>query len=156
MNAKTVKVGDGDKLKVMGDSVRVILRSEDTGGQLTLVQQRSSPGVGIPLHVNTREDEIFQVLEGQVEFHVGDQKLIAEAGTVVYAPKNLPHCFRVVGTASALIQITMMPGGLEKMIEEIIRLPMPPDREKVGAICERYGVKFIHHPPDHPPNGRGR
>jgi quercetin dioxygenase-like cupin family protein len=145
MNAKTIRLEEGEKLNLMGDAVRIILRAEDTGGTLTLVQQRSSPGAGIPLHVNTREDEIFQVLEGQVEFHVGDQTLVAENGTVVYAPRHVPHSFRVVGTAPALLQITMTPGGLEKMVEEIVKLTMPPDPQKIGAICERYGVKFMHH-----------
>jgi len=149
MNAKTVTLQEGAKLNVMGDVVRVILGSEDTGGSLTLVQQRSLPGAGIPLHINTREDEIFQVLEGQVEFQVGAGTITAEPGTVVYVTRHLPHSFRVVGSAPALIQIMMMPGGLEKMIEEIIGLPKPPDGQKIEAICERYGVKFLHLPPAH-------
>jgi quercetin dioxygenase-like cupin family protein len=121
-----VKVEVGRRLNVMGDVLRVILSHDDTGGSMTLVQQRSLPGAGIPLHVDAREDEIFQVLEGQVEFQVGEKTTAAEPGTVVYAPKHLPHSFRVVGSESALIQIAMVPGGLERMIEEIMRLPAHP------------------------------
>lgn len=145
MSAKTVTAEEGTQLDVMGDAVRIILRSEDTGGRLTLVQQRSRPGAGIPLHINTREDEVFQVLEGRVEFQVGEQKLTAEPGTVVHVPKHLPHSFRIVGTGVALIQILMLPGGLEKMVEEIIQLPKPPDEQRIAAICENYGVQFLHH-----------
>jgi quercetin dioxygenase-like cupin family protein len=145
MSAKTVTAEDGTRLDLMGDAVRIILRSEDTGGSLTLVQQRSPPGAGIPLHINTREDEVFQVLEGRVQFQVGEQTLTAEPGTVVHVPKNLPHSFRIVGTDAALLQIMMLPGGLEKMIEEIIQLPKPPDGQKIAAICERFGVQFLHH-----------
>jgi len=149
MSAKTVTLEEGTKLNVMGDQVRVILRSEHTGGCMTLVEQRSMPGAGIPLHVHTREDEIFQVVEGRVEFQVGDETVIAEPGTVVYAPSHLPHSFRVVGNASALIQIMMLPGGMEKVIEEIVRLPAPPEGQKIEAICERYGVTFLAHAPAH-------
>lgn len=145
MTAKIVSAAEGDRLDVMGDQIRIILRSEETGGSLTLVQQRSSPGSGIPLHINTREDEIFQVLEGEVQFQVGDQQVVAEAGTVVRIPRELPHSFRVVGTTSALIQITMIPGGLEKMVEEIVRPPVPLDRKAMDAICERFGVQFLEH-----------
>jgi hypothetical protein len=45
----------------------------------------------------------------------------------------------------ALIQIMMLPGGLEKMIEEILELPKPPDGQSIAAICERYGVRFLDH-----------
>lgn len=150
VSAKIVAQDQGDHLTLMGDEVRVILRSEDTGGQLTLVQQRSSPGAGVPLHINTREDEVFQVLEGQVEFHVGDQTITAEAGTTVYVPRKVSHSFRVVGSVPALIQITMTPGGLEKMVEEIIQVvsastTTPPDRQKIEAICDKFGVKFLAH-----------
>jgi quercetin dioxygenase-like cupin family protein len=149
MRAKTVTTEQGTKLEVMGDAIRFILTSEDTDGRMTMAQQRSLPGAGIPLHVHAKEDEIFQVLEGQVQFQVGDQTTIAESGTVVFAPKQLPHGFRVVGETPALIQITMMPGGLDKMMEEIVRLPAPLDPRKVEAICERYEIKFLHHPPIH-------
>jgi quercetin dioxygenase-like cupin family protein len=149
MSAKIVCSEQGEQLSLMGDDIRVILRSEDTDGQLTLVQQRSSPGAGVPLHVNTREDEVFQVLEGRVEFHVGDETVTAEAGTVVYAPRNVAHAFHVVGSGPALIQITMTPGGLEKMVEEIIQVVgntgTPPDRQKIEAICDKFGVKFMAH-----------
>lgn len=80
-----------------------------------------------------------------MEVQVGDQSLTAHAGTIVYAPKNSPHSFRIVGSAPALIQITMIPGGLEKMVEELIQLPSPPDHQKVEAICDKFGVKFLAH-----------
>ena len=145
LSAKTVTAEEGTRLELMGDAVRIILRCEDTGGSLSLVQQRSLPGAGIPLHINTREDEVFQVLEGRVEFHVGEQTITAERGTVVHVPKDLPHSFRIVGTDAALLQIMMLPGGLEKMVEEIVELPKPPERQKIAAICERYGVQFLDH-----------
>jgi quercetin dioxygenase-like cupin family protein len=145
MSAKIVTAEEGTRLNLMGDAVRIILRSEETGGSLSLVQQRSLPGAGIPLHINTREDEVFQVLEGRVEFQVGEETITAETGTVVHVPKNLPHSFLIVGADAAVLQIMMLPGGLEKRIEEIIQLPKPPEGASVAAICERYGVRFLHH-----------
>jgi quercetin dioxygenase-like cupin family protein len=117
MKSTIVRSNEGTRFDLMGDEVRVILGSEQTGGGLTLVQQRSAPGAGVPLHVNTKEDETFQVLEGSVEFQVGAETVIAEAGTVVHVQRNLHHSFRIVGADPALIQIMMVPGGLEKMVE---------------------------------------
>ena len=150
MSARVVRNGEGVEWNVMGDVVRVILSQDETGGGMSLAQQSVKPGSGIPLHVNTREDEVFQVLEGELEFQIGDGTVVAEPGTTIYAPRHTPHGFRAAGSTPALLQITMIPGGLEKMVEEISRLPMPPNAAEVGAICERYGVKFLTHLPVDP------
>ena len=147
MNPKIVTSDEGTRWNFMGDAVRIILRCEDTGGSFTLVQQRSAPGAGVPPHVHSREDETFQIIEGKVEFQIGDRTVIAEAGTAVYAPKDLPHGFRVIGDEPALMQILMVPGGLEKMFEEIVHLPPPLDPASVEGICRRHGVEFVGHAP---------
>jgi quercetin dioxygenase-like cupin family protein len=147
MNAKAVTSIQGNRFNLLGDAVRVILGSEDTGGAMALIEQRSEPGAGIPLHVHANEDEVFQIFEGQIEFQVGDETFVADAGTVVYAPKQLPHSFRIVGTHPARFQVTAIPGGIEKMFAELAQLSLPPDPQKLLPICERYGIKFLNPPP---------
>jgi mannose-6-phosphate isomerase-like protein (cupin superfamily) len=53
-------------------------------------------GVGPRLHVHDY-DEIFIVREGRALFTVGEERLVAEAGQVVFAPAGLPHKFRNLG-----------------------------------------------------------
>ena len=111
MSARVVRNGEGVEWNVMGDVVRVILSQDETGGGMSVVQQSVKPGSGIPLHVNTREDEVFQVLEGELEFQIGDGTVVAEPGTTIYAPRHTPHGFRAAGSAPALLQITMTPAA---------------------------------------------
>lgn len=130
-------------LNVLGDSVRVLLCSEDTGGSLTLIEQFSQPGAGVPLHVHDSDSEVFQIIEGELEFNLDGKTVRASAGTVVFAPKQMPHSFAVVGTTPARFQVTIVPGGIEKMFDEIATLSGPPDPKSLTELCARHGVHFL-------------
>jgi len=143
MNPKHVGAGDGKELNVLGGPTRVLVTAGDTAGKVTLVEQSGMPGFGIPPHVHTREDEVFHVLEGEIEFQADGRTVKAGVGEVVCAPRNVPHSLRVVGVGRARFQVIIMPGGLEKMFEELSLLSMPPEMGKVGAVCGRYGIRFV-------------
>jgi quercetin dioxygenase-like cupin family protein len=54
-------------------------------------------------HTHDDHEDAFLVLEGEVEFTVGDDTLRAGPGTLVAAPPGARHCFRsVAGTARVL------------------------------------------------------
>jgi quercetin dioxygenase-like cupin family protein len=141
---KIVKNGDGKKLNVLGDRMSVKLTGEDTGGKYALVEQYNDPGVGIPPHVHANEDEVFKLIEGEVEFWLGDKTKVLKAGDMIYCPKGVPHTWKVVGNKKAKVDLGFFPAGMEKMFEELAQLPAgPPDLALVGEICGRYGVEFI-------------
>lgn len=52
----------------------------------------SYPGHGPSLHMHPYE-EIFIVQEGQPTFTVGDETIIADAGSIVIVPPQTPHKF---------------------------------------------------------------
>jgi len=72
MNPKIAKNDSGHKLNVLGDNQNIKLTGKDTNGQFTLIEQNNQPGVGIPPHIHENEDEVFQVIEGQVEMSIGE------------------------------------------------------------------------------------
>ena len=142
--AKVIPSGEGTFYDVLGSRVSVKLAGSDTYGLLTMVEDHNDPGVGIPLHVHTREDEVFRVLEGQVEFTLGEETMVLGAGDVAFAPRNIPHAWRVVGTVPARSIMLANPAGIELMFGELGRLPGgPPDLAKVAEICGRYGISFL-------------
>lgn len=66
-----------------------------TGGNLTLIESRTTGGA--PLHIHTREDEYFYVVEGTLTVRLGDKTF--EAG-----PRSFVFCraiFRTNGMWSA-------------------------------------------------------
>ncbi len=141
---KIVRSEEGQKLNVIGDNQTIKLTGKDTKGQYTLIEQYNDPGVGIPPHVHENEDEVFQVLSGEVEMSIGEKSVTLKSGDIIFCPRGIPHSWKVVGQEKARAMLSIFPAGLEKMFEELSQLPPgPPDLEKVGQICEKYNLRFV-------------
>ncbi len=143
-NPKIVRKDEGDVLNVIGDIQMHKISGADTDNQIVEWVNDVAPGVGIPPHVHTREDEIFRVLRGQVEIMVGGKTTVLSAGDVAFAPKNVVHSWKIVGEENASMSTSAFPAGIEIMFGELAKLPPgPPDFDKVAEICGRYGVRFV-------------
>src|SRR5215212_8965601 len=59
------------------------------------------PGAGAPLHVHDDADEVLVLVEGRVEFRLGDERRVVDAGHTVSIPAGLPHGFTAVGPGTA-------------------------------------------------------
>ncbi|MEN3322329.1 cupin domain-containing protein [Mariniflexile soesokkakense] len=141
---KIIKNKDGTILNVIGDIQTHKLVGSDTGNQIVEWVDNVEPGVGIPPHIHTLEDEIFRVIKGQIEIMVGGNTFVLEAGDVAFAPKNIPHAWKVVGTEKAKMITSAFPAGIEHMFKTLSELPPgPPDFEKVIAICAEHGISFV-------------
>lgn len=135
--------GAGEKLSVIGDRQTIKLDGSHTNGAFALVEQNNEPGTSIPEHFHTQEDEIFYVLEGEMEFTVSKEKILAAAGTTVFLPKGVPHSFKVGGSGARAL-VMLQPAGTEKMFRELSGLPAgEPDLDVVAKICSKYGIHFI-------------
>lgn len=144
MQEKVIRNGDGEKLNVLGDKMTMKLTGKDTEGQYVLIEENNEPGIGIPPHVHEHEDEIFRVIEGQLEVTVADMKTVLGPGDTAFCPRGIPHSWRVVGNERAKVDLNIFPAGLEEMFKELDQLPEgPPDMGEVTRICGEYGVTFI-------------
>jgi quercetin dioxygenase-like cupin family protein len=143
METKILKPGQGPKINVIGDHQTVRLTGEDTDGKFALIESNNPPGVGVPPHRHANEDEMFHVVEGEMTFTVGDETVLALAGTTVFLPRNVLHSFMTSGTTATKAMIMVFPAGCEKMFAELGQLPEgPPEMQKVLEICGRYGITF--------------
>jgi len=141
---KVIRDVEGTPVNVLGDHQVLKLAAGDTNGRVTAIVQNNPPNTQIPKHVHANEDEVFHLLEGEMEFEVGSQTVALKAGDLIFLPRGIPHSFKVVGTAHAKTHLTVVPAGLEKMFDELSRLPAgPPDMPTVARICGRYGVRFV-------------
>ncbi len=144
LNPKIIKDKEGEVLNVIGDIQTHKLVGSDTNNQIVEWVDDVEPGVGIPPHIHTREDEIFRVIKGQVEITVDGKSTVLEAGDTAFAPKNIPHSWKVVGTEKAKMITSAFPAGIEIMFKELAKLPSgPPDFEKVAKICGNHGISFL-------------
>jgi quercetin dioxygenase-like cupin family protein len=67
------------------------VRSDDTQGQLSIVDHRVPAGFAPPPHIHQASDEAFLVLDGEFEGFCGDQTWRARPGSLVYLPHGIPR-----------------------------------------------------------------
>lgn len=110
-----------------GGTMRVLLDGERTGGQLAMFRSSAPAGAASPAHVHTREDEIFVLLSGSAVYWVGDRRFEADAGSVAFLPRGIPHAYRITSDADLLAMST--PSGLEGFFRDAghdLSTPKPP------------------------------
>lgn len=98
---------------VAGDTYTVLLTGEDTDGRYGLLDMFVPPGGGPPLHRHDFE-EMFHILEGEIEFEFRGRKVTARAGDTVNIPARAPHHFTNVSGRDARMLAMVTPHGIEE------------------------------------------
>ena len=154
--------GRGEPIWHLGSLVEIVLSGPDTGGAFALVETEGRAGMQAPVHVHSREEETFQVLEGEVAFTVEGATAVAGPGTVVHLPRGVPHSFRVI-SPTARFQNLISPAGFENFFRELSEpapeRALPPEGqgmeglERLSEVCARFGVELL--PGDRHPGSGG-
>lgn len=146
VSPQIIPAGAGRTVTVLGgDVVTFKVTAADTGGAFSVLETITLPGGGPPPHVHEREDETFYVLEGEFQFQIGRESMVAGPGTMVIAPKGIPHSFRNIGLTPGKLLVVVSPGGFERFMQEFSELPtnVPPEMAKLAAIGQKHGIKFL-------------
>lgn len=137
-----------------GGAVSVLLTGDETGGTLSAWESVQKPGGEPALHVHHTSDETFFVLEGNLRFMVGDRIIDAPAGSTVFAPRGVPHTFRVKSEYARAITVCT-PAGFEEWFQTLgtpaakfeIDGQVQPfsegDREKMITLARKLQVEII-------------
>jgi mannose-6-phosphate isomerase-like protein (cupin superfamily) len=83
----------------------------DTNGGLFIVEHAHLQPGGPPLHLHFNQEEWFYVMDGEVVFQVGEQRVNLRSGESVLAPRRIPHTFSSAGAAPARLLIAFSPAG---------------------------------------------
>jgi mannose-6-phosphate isomerase-like protein (cupin superfamily) len=78
MNPIQIPSDGGKKINILGIPMVIRIHGRDTGGVVSVVESHDVTGGGPPPHIHQREDETFQILEGEYEWTVGDKKFFAK------------------------------------------------------------------------------
>ena len=100
-------------LAVAGDTYTILLTGKDTAGRYCLIDMLVPPGGGPPPHRHDFE-EMFTVLEGEIEATFRGAKLVVRAGETVNIPANAPHAFQNRSERPARLLCVCSPAGLEE------------------------------------------
>ena len=97
---------------LVGDTYTILVAGHDTAGRYTLIDMHVPPGGGPPPHRHDFE-EMFTLLEGEVEFTFRGRSLLAKAGTTVNIPSNAPHALKNKSGKPARMLCMCAPAGLD-------------------------------------------
>jgi quercetin dioxygenase-like cupin family protein len=127
-----------EHLGVVGDTYTILVSGCDTAGRYTLIDMHVPPGGGPPPHRHDFE-EMFSILDGEIEFTFRGQPMVAGAGETVNVPANAPHVFTNASDRPARLLCLCSPAGQEEFFREIgvpvahRTEPPPPLDEQAGA-----------------------
>jgi quercetin dioxygenase-like cupin family protein len=97
----------------------VLLRSEQTDGQVSAIQNTLPAGFGGPPLHHHEFDEAFYVLEGELELQVGETRTTARAGELAFAPRGVVHTLANLSSAPARYLLICTPAGFERYFDRI-------------------------------------
>ena len=147
--------GEGEALWFLGILATIKSTAETTGGAVAVIEHLARQGSGSPLHVHSREDEWFYVIEGELTFWVGGELHVAPAGSFVFGPKGIPHTF-VVSSERARFLLVTEPAGFEGFMRaaaapaERLEIPPaptePPDMAAMATLAAEYGLEILGPP----------
>ena len=141
---------------IAGNTYTILLTGEDTAGRYCLIDMFVPPGGGPPLHRHDFE-EMFTVLEGEIEITFRGAKSILRAGETANIPSNAPHQFRNASERSARLLCVCSPSGQEEFFMAV-GIPLPtrttpsPEldptaqaafKEKAEALASKYRTELL-------------
>jgi len=149
MNPIIVPIDGGKDVNILGIPMLIRLKGSDTQGIISAVESHDVPGGGPPPHIHHREDETFQILEGEYEFTVGGESFVVKKGATIFAPRGIPHTYRYLGQTPGRLMCIITPAGFEGFFEEIGA--MSPQQQldipRVLEIAGKFGMEIL------PPTG---
>lgn len=120
-----------------------------------------APGFDVGAHLHQQAEEVFYVLEGELEllaFHPagaatgdwrtwrsqnGAQMMRGGPGSFMYVPAGCPHAFSNPGPEPARMLFIVSPSGHEEYLRELTDLLAaagPPDQEEIAALRRRHDI----------------
>ena len=125
---------------MMDEPPKVLLRSEESGGHVAVVELTG--GARPPLHSHDF-DESFYVLEGELTFQLGEEIVTRRAGELAFAPRGVPHTYANLSGAPVRALLVITPAGFERYFDRIAArmtgTQPPPEASKPIPEVTRLG-----------------
>jgi mannose-6-phosphate isomerase-like protein (cupin superfamily) len=139
-----VKSRDVQPLHVLGAERGFLFEGHRTGDVWSLMEVTLAQDAGPPPHYHER-DEAYFVIEGDVQFVVGDRHFTTTSGDFVYTPGSVVHGFRGGSPQPARLLIFNAPAHADAFFRRVDGevKELPRDLPKVLEIGEDTGIRIM-------------
>jgi quercetin dioxygenase-like cupin family protein len=137
--------GEGDSVSLRGTEVTFKVRGDQADGASCL-EFAAAPGFDTGLHVHSKLEETFYVLEGEFELRAGEEVRRALPGSVMFVPPGVPHGFSNPTGAPAKLLLVMSPADFDRYfveLAEILARSGPPDSDAIAALRRKYDTEQL-------------
>jgi|SRR5580693_5482613 quercetin dioxygenase-like cupin family protein len=155
----TVADPDSSKVRhvaVVGDTYSILISGAQTAGRYSLIDMIVPDGSGPPPHRHDFE-EMFTLLEGELEFTFRGATITVCAGSSVNIPANAPHVFKNNSGRTVHMLCMCTPAGQEEFFMEVgdpleSRMSSPPKLDKAEmeerikkakALAPKYRTELL-------------
>lgn len=110
-----IRTGTSAEVRLPGATVR--FKADEP--EYAVVDARVDPGFAPSPHIHRRQHEVVVVLEGRIDFLLGDETQRVVPGGVVDIPRGVVHDFHNPGPDPARVVSFSSPGGLPGYLIEV-------------------------------------
>ena len=137
-------------LNWLGVTYQTILKPEDTGGAMSIVDTTSPVDSGPPRHIHHNEDETFVVLTGACRIWLEGEEFDLTAGESTFIPRGKEHTFKVIGTEPCRKLVILTPGGFEGFFADMAagQYAIPDDMPAIDKSASWHNMTFTGPPLD--------
>jgi quercetin dioxygenase-like cupin family protein len=143
-------------VSVAGDTYSILVSGIQTDGRYCLIDMHVPSGGGPPPHRHDFE-EMFTVLEGELEFTFRGDTSVVRAASTMNIPANSPHAFKNASATDARMLCMCTPAGQEEFFIAIgdavnSRTAPPPElsndeiaerQKKASGLLAKYRTEMV-------------
>ncbi len=136
-----IRAGEGKTYPIGDHPITVKVRADDTENKYEIIEYAVRPGFNSSFHVHQRAEEVFYLLEGELEFKLNEQTVRGRAGDLVRVPRGVSHGFTNPTKVKTKVLEVRTGGGYGQMLEELTQAfpsGTPIDPERLDMIMRRY------------------
>ena len=153
--------GAGRRIESAGMTLKV---GTQESGRWSVFEADVQPGFDVGAHVHAGAEELFYVLEGELDLlafepavrtadgwrgwtsATGATVARGGPGSLMYVPPGCPHAFANPGLAPVRMLFLFAPAGHELYLQEmggLLSRPTPPDQATIKELRARYDIEQL-------------
>jgi quercetin dioxygenase-like cupin family protein len=140
IEAIILRRGEAQGVSSRGSQIDFLVTAEHAKG-CSMFELSIAPGFDTGPHYHTKMEEIFYVLEGELNLRASDRVVRGGPGTFVFVPIGAAHSFGNQGPGMARMLLITAPPGFEGYFKEVSALLAeegPPDAEAIASLRRKY------------------